>query len=202
MGQLNMVFSEDYLAEIEATIRKLDASALELLARSLAAVRQGNGRLFVIGLGGGASLGAHAVSDLRMMADFEAYAPTDNVTELTARINDYGWNEAISGWLRASRLNRRDALLVFSVGGGNIEKNVSVPLVNSMAYAREIGAAIYAVVGPDGGTARDTCCRLCYESPSDSFWTAEAIRNGPSVARHSDEGFLQFSEYPYCIRQC
>ncbi len=150
-----MVFSKDYLAEIEATIRKLDSSALELLACSLAAVRHRNGRLFVIGIGGGASLAAHAVSDLRMMADFEAYAPTDNVTELTARINDYGWDEAISGWLRMSHVGPRDALLVFSVGGGNLEKNVSVPLVNAMAYARDIGAAIYAVVGPMGGTARE-----------------------------------------------
>ncbi|MBI3476586.1 MAG: SIS domain-containing protein [Acidobacteria bacterium] len=150
-----MTFSEQYLADVQSVIRRLDGEALERLASSLAAVRDRNGRILVAGLGGGASLAAHAASDLRMTADLEAYAFADNVPELTARINDYGWNTAITGWLKATHFSRRDSLLVFSVGGGSVEKGVSVPLVEAMKYGREIGSEIYSIVGPSGGFAKE-----------------------------------------------
>jgi D-sedoheptulose 7-phosphate isomerase len=149
-------FTERYLAETIELTRKLDASAVEAVARGLAAVRQGGGRLFVLGVGGSAGHASHAVNDFRKICAFEAYCPTDNVSELTARVNDEGWETAFSEWLKVSRLGPADAILVFSVGGGNQEKNVSVSLVRALELARQVGAKIFGVVGKDGGFTKQT----------------------------------------------
>ena len=153
-------FSDQYLAESVELIRKLDRTSIESLAEGLAGVRAGGGRLFILGVGGSAGHASHAVNDFRKLCGFEAYAPTDNVSELTARVNDEGWDTTFSEWLRGSRLRAGDGVLVFSVGGGNREKNVSVNLVRSLELAREVGAKVFGVVGRDGGFTRqvaDAC---------------------------------------------
>lgn len=144
-------FTEEYLEESAALVRALDATVIDQVAGGLARVRDGGGRLFILGVGGSAAHASHAVNDFRKLCAFEAYAPTDNVAELTARVNDDGWDTTFSEWLKVSRLGRADALLVFSVGGGSREKNLSVNLVNALDLARTVGAAIYGVVGRDGG---------------------------------------------------
>jgi D-sedoheptulose 7-phosphate isomerase len=146
-----MTFSETYLDESVELIRRLDRTAIEAVAVGLAAVRAGGGRLFILGVGGSAGHASHAVNDFRKICGFEAYAPTDNVSELTARINDEGWDTCFAEWLRGSRLRAGDGVLVFSVGGGNRDKNVSVNLVRSLELAREVGARVFGVVGRDGG---------------------------------------------------
>ena len=155
-----MPFAKDYLAEAVRIIGELDVSTIERVASLLAELRQRGGRLFVLGVGGGAGRASHAVSDFRKIAGIAAYTPTDNVSELTARINDDGWESVFANWLKGSRLGRDDMVLVFSVGGGNLERNISPNLVRALEYAREVGAAICGVVGRDGGyTARvaDAC---------------------------------------------
>jgi D-sedoheptulose 7-phosphate isomerase len=122
------------------------------MAAGLAGVRERGGRLFILGVGGGAGHASHAVNDFRKLCALESYAPTDNVSELTARTNDDGWDTSFTAWLRVSRLGSKDALMVFSVGGGSRERNVSVNLVNAIEQARDLGAAIYGVVGAPGGT--------------------------------------------------
>ena len=144
-------FARTFLDETLDIVGKLDEEELERLARGLAGVRNGGGRLFVLGVGGSAGHASHAVNDFRKLCGFEAYTPTDNVSELTARINDDGWDTSFSEWLRGSRLGPGDGLLVFSVGGGNRDKNVSVNLVRALELAREVGARIFGVVGRDGG---------------------------------------------------
>src|SRR5690348_5347242 len=146
-----MSFSEYYLRETCAVIEALDAADIEAMAAGLAEVRGANGRLFILGVGGSAGHAGHAVNDFRKLCGFEAYAPTDNVSELTARVNDEGWDTCFVEWLRGSRLRKGDGVLVFSVGGGNRDKNVSVNLVRSLELAREVGASIYGIVGRDGG---------------------------------------------------
>ena len=145
-----MTFTRQFLDETVAILGKLDGAAIEAVATGLASVRQG-GRLFILGVGGSAGHASHAVNDFRKICGFEAYAPTDNVSELTARVNDEGWDTCFVEWLRGSRLRAGDGVLVFSVGGGNREKNVSVNLVRSLELARTVGAKIYGVVGRDGG---------------------------------------------------
>jgi D-sedoheptulose 7-phosphate isomerase len=124
---------------------------MEKIVDGLASVRQRGGRLFILGVGGSAANASHAVNDFRKICGFEAYAPTDNVSELTARTNDEGWNSVFAEWLRGSRLNDKDGLLVFSVGGGNLEKNVSPNLVEALKLAKTVGASVYGIVGKDGG---------------------------------------------------
>jgi D-sedoheptulose 7-phosphate isomerase len=143
--------SAGYLAAACELARAIDPRRLDAMARGLAAVRERCGRLFILGVGGGAGHASHAVNDFRKLCEVESYAPTDNVSELTARTNDDGWETTFSAWLSISRLSRRDALLVFSVGGGSREHNVSVNLVNAMEDAREVGASIYGVAGCPGG---------------------------------------------------
>jgi D-sedoheptulose 7-phosphate isomerase len=153
-------FADTYLQEAVAILDRLDSDEVERVASGLAAVRGGGGRLFILGVGGSAAHASHAANDFRKLCALESYAPTDNVSELTARVNDDGWETAFSEWLRGSRLSDRDAVLVFSVGGGNAEQNVSVSLVRALDLAREAGARIFGVVGRDGGyTARvaDAC---------------------------------------------
>jgi D-sedoheptulose 7-phosphate isomerase len=146
-----MTFTETFLDESVELIRRLDRAAIEAVASGLAANRAGGGRLFILGVGGSAGHAGHAVNDFRKICGFEAYAPTDNVSELTARINDEGWDTCFAEWLRGSRLRAGDGVLVFSVGGGNREKNVSVNLVRSLELAREVGARVFGIVGRDGG---------------------------------------------------
>jgi D-sedoheptulose 7-phosphate isomerase len=129
----------------------IDLNAVEAIAAGLADVRTGGGRLFVLGVGGSAANAGHAVNDFRKLCDIETYAPTDNVSELTARTNDEGWDTVFAAWLRTSRANENDAILVFSVGGGNAEHNVSMNLVSALKEAKERGCAVYGIVGRDGG---------------------------------------------------
>jgi len=153
-------FSARFLKESVELIGKLDTATIEALALGLAGVRAGGGRLFILGVGGSAGHAGHAVNDFRKICGFEAYAPTDNVSELTARVNDEGWDTCFSEWLRVSRLRAGDGVLVFSVGGGNREKNVSVNLVRSVELAREVGAKVFGIVGRDGGFTKqvaDAC---------------------------------------------
>jgi D-sedoheptulose 7-phosphate isomerase len=141
----------DYMAATARLAGAVDPTRLDGMARGLAEVRARGGRLFVLGVGGGAGHASHAVNDFRKLCLIESYAPTDNVSELTARTNDEGWEAAFSGWLRVSRLGPDDAVLVFSVGGGSREHNVSVNLVNALEAARQAGAVIFGVVGAPGG---------------------------------------------------
>lgn len=144
--------SPAYLAAVGAIAGSLDPAALDAMASGLAVVRERGGRLFILGVGGGAGHASHAVNDFRKLCGLESYAPTDNVSELTARTNDDGWETAFSAWLAVSRLSERDALLVFSVGGGSRERNVSVNLVVAMEAARTAGAQVYGIAGAPGGT--------------------------------------------------
>ena len=147
-------FSQQFLAETRAILDSIDSEEIERLATELRRVRDGGGRLFILGVGGSAGHASHAVNDFRKICGFEAYAPTDNVSELTARINDDGWDSSLAAWLKGSRLSADDSLLIFSVGGGNREKNVSANLIQAMDLAREVGAAVLGIVGRDGGHAR------------------------------------------------
>jgi D-sedoheptulose 7-phosphate isomerase len=146
-----MEFARQFLNEAKQVIDGLDTGVIERAVQILAGTRAGGGRLFILGVGGSAANASHAVNDFRKIAGMEAYAPTDNVSELTARTNDEGWAGIFESWLRGSRLRAADALLVFSVGGGNLEKNVSPNLVNALRYAKEVGSKIVGIVGRDGG---------------------------------------------------
>ena len=148
-------FADDYLAETTEIVAALDRDAIESVASGLAAVREGGGRLFILGVGGSAGHASHAVNDFRKLCAVEAYAPTDNVSELTARVNDEGWDTTFSEWLKGSRLGERDALLVFSVGGGDRERGISANLVAALELAGEAGARVFGVVGRDGGFTAD-----------------------------------------------
>jgi len=144
-------FTQQFLKESAELIGKIDGAVIDRAAEGLAAVRDGGGRLFILGVGGSAGHAGHAVNDFRKLCAFETYAPTDNVSELTARVNDEGWDTSFSEWLKISRLGAKDGLLVFSVGGGSKEKNVSMNIVRALEHAREVGAKIFGIVGKDGG---------------------------------------------------
>ena len=144
-------FSASFLAETVAILEQVDTGEIEHMAWGLSQVRQSGGRLFILGVGGSAGHAGHAVNDFRKLCGFEAYAPTDNVAELTARANDDGWESCFSGWLEGSRINSKDAVLVFSVGGGSVEKNVSVNIVKALETAISAGAHVFGIVGRDGG---------------------------------------------------
>ena len=146
-----MTFTETYLAETISILQQFDTSAIERAAGLLADTRERGGRLFLLGVGGSAANASHATNDFRKLVGLEAYAPTDNVSELTARTNDEGWATVFEAWLRTSRLRPDDLVLVFSVGGGSLEKNVSPNLVAAVRFAREVGARVLGVVGRDGG---------------------------------------------------
>jgi D-sedoheptulose 7-phosphate isomerase len=147
-----MSHAETYLREIGEIASQLPAADLEAMAEGLAATREGGGRLFILGVGGGAGHASHAVNDFRKICHLETYTPVDNVSELTARINDEGWDTTFAAWLRTSRFCERDAVLVFSVGGGSREHNVSMNLVHAVELAKEVGASIYGIVGSRKGT--------------------------------------------------
>lgn len=155
-----MSFSQQFLFEAQEITKQLDTDALERMASVLQKVRQEGGRLFILGVGGSAANASHAVNDFRKIVGLEAYAPTDNVSELTARTNDEGWSTVFDQWLRVSRLKSEDGILVLSVGGGNLEKQVSPNLVSALQYGRSVGAKILGIVGRDGGytaTVADAC---------------------------------------------
>jgi D-sedoheptulose 7-phosphate isomerase len=164
---LGLSFAASFLAESIDILQRLDTHEIECMATGLAAVRDGGGRLFILGVGGSAGHAGHAVNDFRKICGFEAYAPTDNVSELTARANDEGWDTCFSGWLEGSRIHARDGVLVFSVGGGNREKNVSVNIVRALETASKAGAHIFGIVGRDGGFTRQTA-KSCVVIPTAS----------------------------------
>ena len=155
-----MDYIKTYLAEAVEIINKMDLSPMERMATMLAELKNSQGRLFFVGVGGGAGHASHAVCDFRKIASIEAYSPADNVSELTARINDDGWETVYSNWLQCSRLCSKDLVFVFSVGGGDLERNISPNLVRALQYAKKVGARICGVVGRDGGytaTVADAC---------------------------------------------
>ncbi len=155
-----MSYINQYLDEAIKIIEQLDSTKIENMVALLVKVREDRGRLFFLGVGGGAGNASHAVNDFRKIAGIEAYAPTDNVSELTARTNDEGWDTVFVKWLKVSKLNAKDMIFVFSVGGGNLEKNISANIVKALEYAESAGAKICGIVGRDGGyTAKvaDAC---------------------------------------------
>src|SRR6476660_7619022 len=172
-----MSYAEQHLHETSEIVRKLDPGVLEKMVTALVDVRTRGGRLFILGVGGSAANASHAVNDLRKIAGLECYAPTDNVSELTARTNDEGWASVFVEWLRGSRLRKEDAVMVFSVGGGNLEKNVSPNLVSALRYAKERKANVLGVVGRDGGytaTVADAVCIVPTVNPQNVTPHSEA----------------------------
>ena len=172
-------FAARFLAEANEIIAKLNLASIEKAADLLASTRKAGGRLFILGVGGSAANASHAVNDFRKIAGIEAYAPTDNVSELTARANDEGWSSIFDGWLRVSRLRQDDLLLILSVGGGNLEQNVSPNLVAALDYAKSVGTKIIGVVGRDGGyTAKvaDACVLIPTVNPAHTTPHTEALQ--------------------------
>jgi len=173
-------YAQQHIEETIEILRKLDGHAVEKMADLIAAVRQEGGRLFFLGVGGSAGNCSHAVNDFRKIVGIESYAPTDNVSELTARTNDEGWASVFAPWLKVSRLCPRDCVFVFSVGGGNLEKNVSANLVLALQYAKAVGARIAGVVGRDGGyTAQvaDACVIVPTVNPETTTPHSEAFQS-------------------------
>src|SRR5271166_2861280 len=172
-------FARQFLAEAKNVIDLLDAASIEKAASLLALTRSSSGRLFILGVGGSAANASHAVNDFRKIAGIEAYAPTDNVSELTARTNDEGWASVFEAWLAVSRLKPEDTLLIFSVGGGNVEKNVSPNLVAALQFAKRTGAKITGIVGRDGGftaTVADACVIVPTVNPVHTTPHSEAFQ--------------------------
>ena len=157
-----MSYIKKYLEQTSKIASMLDQDSIATAISIIKTVRENKGRLFILGVGGSAGNASHAVNDFRKIVGIEAYAPTDNVSELTARINDDGWNSVFKNWLRVSNLTSNDVLLIFSVGGGNLEKNISVNLITAEKFAKEVGAKIIGIVSRDGGYTKETadCCIL------------------------------------------
>lgn len=174
-----MNYIEEYFKEVHKIVDMIDIPAIEKIIAEMKILRENRGRLFFLGVGGGAGNATHAVNDFRKIAGIESYAPTDNISELSARINDDGWDTAFVNWLKGSRLNNKDGVFVFSVGGGNAEKNISVNIVASLKYAKEVGAKIFGIVGRDGGyTAKvaDACVIIPTVNPVTVTPHAEAFQ--------------------------
>ena len=174
-----MSYVHDYLKEAGEVVARLDAGAIERIVARLAALRARHGRLFILGVGGSAGNASHAVNDFRKICGIEAYAPTDNVSELTARVNDEGWETVFVEWLRVSRLAAGDMVFVFSVGGGDLERGISPNLVRAVQYAKEAGVEVCGVVGRDGGfTGRmaDDCVIVPTVNPESVTPHAEAFQ--------------------------
>jgi D-sedoheptulose 7-phosphate isomerase len=172
-------YARQYLNETAAIVQAIDADAIERLAAALVEVRSRGGRLFFLGVGGSAANCSHAVNDFRKLAGFEAYAPTDNVAELTARTNDEGWDTVFAAWLAGSRLGPADGVFVLSVGGGSVEKKVSANLVHALQHAQKVGATILGVVGRDGGytaTVAHACVIVPTVNPNAVTPHAEAFQ--------------------------
>ncbi len=160
-----MSFSQNYINECIEICKQLNPNQIEDIAQLINSVRDSKGRIFFLGVGGGAGHASHAVNDFRKICGIESYAPTDNVSELTARVNDDGWDTCYENWLKGSNLNQNDMLFVFSVGGGNLEKNISVNILKSLQLAKSIGAKICGVVGRDGGYTK-TVANACIVVPT------------------------------------
>ena len=161
-------YIDSYLRESVEIIDQIDRNEIEKAIAVLQRVRDNKGRLFIVGVGGGAGHASHAVNDFRKLAGIEAYTPSDNVSELTARVNDDGWETVFAAWLRGSSLNKKDALLIFSVGGGNLEKNISPNIVRALQFAQEVGASVVGIVGKDGGYTKavaDACILVPMVNP-------------------------------------
>ena len=174
-----MSYAKQHLDEAVEIIHQIDTSAIEKMADLLAGVKQSGGRIFFLGVGGSAGNCGHAVNDFRKIVGIESYAPTDNVSELTARTNDEGWHTIFSEWLKISKLTTKDALFIFSVGGGNLEKNISPNLVEALKYGKEIGCKVMGVVGRDGGyTAKvaDACVIIPTVNPENVTPHSEAFQ--------------------------
>ena len=174
-----MSFTATFISEATQILAKLDVAAIDRIVERLAQVREQGGRLFFLGVGGSAANCSHAVNDFRKIAGFEAYAPTDNVSELTARTNDEGWETVFVTWLRGSRLNKTDAIMVFSVGGGDLERNISPNLVRAVQHAKEVGATVLGIVGRNGGyTAKvaDACVVVPTVNPENITPHSEAFQ--------------------------
>jgi D-sedoheptulose 7-phosphate isomerase len=177
--ELKMSYAQEYLAEAAQIVAKLDTNAIEKMAQMIADLRQRQGRLFFLGVGGSAANASHAVNDFRKIGGVEAYAPTDNVSELTARVNDEGWDTVFVNWLRGSRLSKNDMIFVLSVGGGDLQRNISPNLVRALEYAKKTGAAVCGIVGRDGGfTAKvaDACVVIPTINPQTITPHAEAFQ--------------------------
>jgi D-sedoheptulose 7-phosphate isomerase len=174
-----MTYSDQYVSEAIGILEQLDVACIERTVDLLIGLRERKGRLFILGVGGGAGHASHAVCDFRKICGIEAYAPTDNVSELTARINDDGWETSYANWLRGSSLKPSDAVFVFSVGGGDVERNVSANLVRALQYSKQVGALICGVVGRDGGfTAKvaDACVLIRVANPATVTPHTEALQ--------------------------
>ncbi len=174
-----MTYAAQHLAETRDIVAALDPALMERIVEGLAAVRERGGRLFILGVGGSAANASHAVNDFRKICGFECYAPTDNVSELTARTNDEGWATVFAEWLRGSRLNAKDGLLIFSVGGGSLEKNVSPNLVEAVKLAKNVGTSVFGICGKDGGyTAQvaDACVIIPTVNPANITPHSEAFQ--------------------------
>jgi D-sedoheptulose 7-phosphate isomerase len=174
-----MSYAQQHLKEAQEIIDQIDIEAIEKVADLLATVKKDQGRIFFLGVGGSAGNCSHAVNDFRKIVEIESYAPTDNVSELTARTNDEGWPTIFEPWLKLSKLNPKDAVFIFSVGGGNLEKNISPNLVNALKYAKKVGAKITGVVGRDGGyTAQvsDACVIIPTVNPENITPHSEAFQ--------------------------
>ncbi len=174
-----MSFTTDFLSEASTIVSKLDVSAIDRVVEQLVRLRAREGRLFFLGVGGSAANASHAVNDFRKIAGFEAYAPTDNVSELTARVNDESWADVFANWLKGSRLNAGDMIFILSVGGGSLERNISPNLVKAVQYAKQVGAAVCGVVGRDGGYtagAADACVIIPTVNPENITPHAEAFQ--------------------------
>lgn len=168
MSAVASAYTTQYLEEVNKIAALLDAAKIDRMIQLLRVIRDGGGRLFILGVGGSAGNAGHAVNDFRKICGIEAYAPTDNVSELTARVNDDGWETCFVNWLKGSRLRAGDAVLVFSVGGGDLEKNISGNIVHAVQHAKTIGATVLGIVGRDGGyTAQqaDACLVIPTMSP-------------------------------------
>jgi D-sedoheptulose 7-phosphate isomerase len=164
-----MTFSRSFLDEVKTVVDGLNVASIDAVVEKLSAVRERGGRLFILGVGGSAANASHAVNDFRKITGMEAYAPTDNVSELTARTNDEGWHSVFQAWLAGSRLRPEDALLILSVGGGDAKNNVSPNLISALDYAKSIGATIVGIVGRDGGytgKVADACVLIPIVNPS------------------------------------
>jgi D-sedoheptulose 7-phosphate isomerase len=173
------MFAKQFLDEAQDVARRLDADAIESVASHLTQLRARGGRLFILGVGGSAGNASHAVNDFRKLVGIETYAPTDNVSELTARTNDEGWETVFSAWLEVSRLKASDAILIFSVGGGSLERNVSPNLVRAVQYAKQVGATVLGIVGRDGGytaTQADACVIIPVVNPDHITPHSEAFQ--------------------------
>jgi len=174
-----MSYSAQHLKETAEIVSKINPADCDKCVAELRAVRERGGRLFILGVGGSAANASHAVNDFRKIGGIECYAPTDNVSELTARTNDEGWATVFAEWLKGSRINAKDALLIFSVGGGNLEKNVSPNLVLALQLAKEVGARVIGIVGKDGGyTAKvaDACVIVPVVNPNNITPHSEAFQ--------------------------